>query len=131
MKAADYGTDGSAITWISGITLKRNGTNNAYVAIGGDPPQKLEVFGDVRINGNLGIGVVPDATTKLKVCGIIGAKEVVVDLSDFCDFVFEDDYKRMTFEEKEGYLKSNKHLPYISSGTEMIKNGLPLKETLT
>ncbi len=66
-----------------------------------------------------------------KVCEKLGASEVVVDQSAFCDFVFEEDYERMSFDEKEKYFRINKHLPYISPGKEIVKNGLPLKQTLT
>ncbi|MCX6274731.1 MAG: hypothetical protein NTV09_05955 [Bacteroidetes bacterium] len=107
--------------------------SNGKLGIGISPSYRLDVSGDAKISGNVGNGVAPSTGTtfRLKVCGSIGATEVVVDQNDFCDFVFEEDYKRMTFYEKENYLITNKHLPYISPGREIVKNGLPLKHTLT
>ena len=110
-----------------------NGTSG-NLGVGISPSYRLHVSGNAKISGNVGIGVAPDAgnTYKLQVCGSIRAKEVVVEeANNWCDFVFEEGHERMSFDEKEKYLKSNKHLPYISPGTEIIKNGLPLKQTLT
>jgi hypothetical protein len=98
-----------------------------------NPSKELDVTGAARITGNVGIGVAPDAGTtyRLQVCGSIRTKEVVVEDNSWCDFVFEDSYKRMNVDEKEQYLKSKKHLPFIASAKEINENGLPLKETLT
>ena len=108
--------------------------NSGNLGIGISPSYRLHVSGNAKISGNVGIGVAPDAGTtyRLQVCGSIRAKEVVVeDANNWCDFVFEEDYERMTFDEKENYFKENKHLPYILPGNEIAANGLPLKQTLT
>ncbi len=83
----------------------------------------------VKGNGNIGIGTTsPDA--KLAVKGDIHTQEVKVDLNGSVapDFVFEQDYKLLTLQETEKYIRANKHLPEIPSAQEMEENGLELKE---
>jgi len=67
----------------------------------------------------------------LNVCGTIKAKEIIVDETDGCDYVFEDDYKRMTPEEKAKYYKEKKHLFGLPSAKEIEKNGLKIGKTMS
>lgn len=55
-------------------------------------------------------------TEKLKVATISSA--------DWADYVFEPNYKRMSLEEVERFIKAHKHLPNVPSAEEMSKNGL-------
>lgn len=84
--------------------------------------------------GSVGIGTtdIPD-DYKLAVKGKIISEEVYVKLysNGWPDFVFESDYKRMNFEEKEIYLNANKHLPGILSAREINDKGIPTGEVLT
>lgn len=77
--------------------------------------------------GNIGIGTeTPD--TKLAVNGTIHAKEVIVDLLGWPDYVFEDDYSLMPLNELEKLINKNKHLPNIPSAVEVESNGIQLGE---
>ncbi|WP_300976876.1 tail fiber protein [Flavobacterium sp.] len=79
--------------------------------------------------GNVGIGTTsPDA--KLAVKGQIHTQEVKVDLQGAMvpDYVFASDYKLISLEEVEKYIKENKHLPEIPSAVMIEKEGLFLKE---
>ena len=58
-------------------------------------------------------------------------KEVLVEDNSWCDYVFDENYQRMSFEEKEVFLHKEKHLPFIASGKQINETGLPIKETLT
>lgn len=49
--------------------------------------------------------------------------------SDWADYVFEDNYKLMTLDEVESFIKENKHLPNVPSAEEMAQNGLDLTQT--
>lgn len=49
--------------------------------------------------------------------------------TDWADYVFEEDYKRMSLEEVEAFTKQNKHLPNVPSATEMATNGLDVSQT--
>lgn len=75
--------------------------------------------------GNIGIGTeTPD--TKLAVNGTIHAREVIVDLVGWPDYVFQDDYNLMSLEELEKSINKNKHLPNIPSACEIENNGIQL-----
>lgn len=75
--------------------------------------------------GNIGIGTeTPD--TKLAVNGTVHAKEVLVDLVGWPDYVFEKDYSLMSLQELENSIKENKHLPNIPSADEVECDGIGL-----
>ena len=75
--------------------------------------------------GNVGIGTeTPD--TKLAVNGTIHAKEVLVDLVGWPDYVFEKNYSLMSLEELENSIKENKRLPNIPSADEVECDGIGL-----
>lgn len=62
-------------------------------------------------------------TYKLNVCGTIRATEVRVE-TGWCDYVFADDYKLPSLSEVENYIKINKHLPGVTAGPVIEKDGL-------
>ena len=83
----------------------------------------------LRSSGNVGIGTTKP-TAKLAVNGKIHTKEVRVDLnlSDWADFVFYDDYNLPTLKEVENHIKEKGHLKDIPSAKEVEKNGIYLGE---
>jgi len=62
-------------------------------------------------------------------CAFIRAKDVVVE-TDWCDFVFEENYKRMTYEERAKFFLKNKRLPWIASAKQIAANGLSIGQTM-
>jgi uncharacterized coiled-coil protein SlyX len=89
----------------------------------------LQVQGNTIIDGNVGIGAVPDA--KLTVNGQIHTKEVRIDVQSpmtVPDYVFANDYKLKTLSEVDQYVKANSHLPEIPSATAMAQNGMLVSE---
>ena len=75
----------------------------------------------------VGIGTnSPD--TELAVNGVIHSKEVKVDLNNWPDFVFKNNYDLRSLEELESFILKNKHLPEIPSEVEAIENGISLGE---
>lgn len=90
---------------------------------------------DIYIDtGKVGIGVDPGTMTgdyKLAVQGTIVAEEIIVDVSVFPDFVFENGYRLPSLEQLETQIKESKHLPGIPSAKEVQANGMPVSEIIT
>jgi hypothetical protein len=81
----------------------------------------------IQPNGNIGIGTLTPGNYKLNVSGSIRANEVVVNTSG-ADFVFAPDYKLRSLQETEKYINEFKHLPDLSSATEMQISGMNVSE---
>ena len=72
----------------------------------------------------MGIGTFnPDY--KFSVNGNIRSKEVVVE-NGWADYVFDKEYKLLSLEEVEEFVRDNKHLPNIPSAREIEEKGLAL-----
>lgn len=80
----------------------------------------------VLIEGmRVGIGTAaPDE--KLSVNGRVKAKEVIVALDGWSDFVFDEDYPLATLEEVRAYIEENGHLPNVPSAEEVEQDGVQL-----
>lgn len=75
--------------------------------------------------GFVGIGTTnPD--TKLAVNGTIHAREMIVDLTNWPDYVFKPTYNLLSLNDVKSYIKENHHLPDIPSEKEVIKEGINL-----
>lgn len=63
--------------------------------------------------------------------GILTEKIKVATMSttDWADYVFEKDYKVMSLEAVEAFVKENKHLPNVPTTSEMMANGSDLIKT--
>ena len=78
------------------------------------------------VEGNVGIGV-SNPQNKLEVCGLVRAKEVIVETM-WCDFVFEKDYRLRPLSEVEEFISLNKHLPEIPPASDVEANGIKVGE---
>lgn len=67
---------------------------------------------------------------KLYVDGLIGAREVRVSTTSWCDYVFEPSYKLKPLSEVESFIKANKHLPEVPSEQQVTANGLEMGEMM-
>jgi hypothetical protein len=67
---------------------------------------------------------------KLDVNGTIRANEIVVNTTG-ADFVFEDNYKLLSLNEVENFIKVNKHLPSVPSAEEMTNEGMSVAKQST
>lgn len=56
-------------------------------------------------------------------CVDFNAPRVKVLIHGWCDYVFDPDYKLMSFAELEGFIKTNKHLPDVPSEKELEDEG--------
>ncbi|WP_119790330.1 hypothetical protein [Flavobacterium anhuiense] len=75
----------------------------------------------------MGIGV-SSPQNKLDVNGTIHSKEVKVNMENWSDFVFKEEYKLPTIAEVERHIKEKGHLENIPSEEEVLKNGINLGE---
>src|SRR5262249_40397255 len=122
----------------NGPSLNVKATPDNYVNILG-----LNVAQDIRTSGNfsaigtgggvsyfgssVGIGTSNLGSNRLAVDGTIGARKVVVTLTNpFPDYVFEKDYPLPSLNDLDQYVRQNKHLPEVPSADSVAKNGLDL-----
>lgn len=80
----------------------------------------------VENNGSVGIGTTTIGSHKLAVEGSIGAREVIVEVGTWSDFVFEKDYQLPSLKEVENHIKEKGHLQDIPNTKEVEKNGINL-----
>ncbi len=83
----------------------------------------------LSIGGRLGIGTrnVPDSI-QLAVNGTIVAKEGIITVEHFPDYVFHPNYVLMRFHELRSYVSENRHLPEIPSAKQVNIEGFKLGE---
>lgn len=103
----------------SWIQSALTGVSNKYLVLNPD-------------GGNVLIGKSTQVNSvyKLDVAGKIRADEVVVNTTG-ADFVFAKDYRLPSLYEVELFIKKNKHLPGISTASEMKENGMNMSEMQT
>lgn len=122
------------------LTVGNNGSSS-FIKVNGDLEvgkeakivNNLEVGKNVSIGNNLtiqeqvGIGIEIQEGYSLAVCGKIRATEVRVNAaSEWCDYVFEEDYDLRDLSEVDAFIKKNKHLPEIPSAKVVDKEGIEI-----
>lgn len=83
---------------------------------------------NIDVLGRVGIGYTPNSSYMLQVCGSIRANEVRVQ-TGWCDYVFNDNYELRSLKDVKEFIKENKHLPDITPGNIIEREGLQLGET--
>lgn len=79
-------------------------------------------------SAQLGINCLPQAGYQLAVNGSVRAKEIRVE-TGWADYVFADNYKLRSLSEVEDFIKTNKHLPDVTAGDVIEKEGLEVGKT--
>jgi hypothetical protein len=132
MRLRNESVGSTAGVWLDGPTLPTRsfiGTfdNNRMGFYGTGSGWSLMM--DVN-DGALMIGTSQKATGyKVNVGGKIIAEEVRVQLkAAWPDYVFDDQYKKLSLDELEKYVAVNKHLPNIPSAADIEKDGQQLGE---
>ena len=77
----------------------------------------------------MAIGTTSTGGYKLSVNGNVRAKDIVVQ-TGWSDFVFNENYQRMTLLEKEAYYKKEKHLPNIDPEKDIVGDGLQVGKNM-
>ncbi len=109
--------------WTNTLMFSNNKTSNEIYNNAGTP-----IILQNTVKGSVAIGTTETGTHKLAVEGSIGAREVVVEVGAWSDFVFDNEYKLKELDEVESFIEQNNHLPDIPSEKEVLKNGVSLGE---
>jgi len=81
----------------------------------------------INFMGNVGIGTTTP-TEKLAVNGVIRAKEIKLELTNWPNYVFGDNYDLRSLNEVEKFIKTNKHLPGMPDQKQVGEEGVNLGE---
>jgi hypothetical protein len=111
--------NGSGKLWFATASTSLSHTNT--------PTKRMIIDG----TGHVGIGVGDSyfANTNntgylLSVGGKIHAQEIVVDTTNWSDYVFSDNYRNAPLSEVEAHIKEHKHLPGIPSAQQVAETGV-------
>ena len=114
---------------------RTDGTNTSADQLGTNSTDNLNIVtdGQTRIvvkgtDGNVGIGTDKTTGYKLSVEGKIRAREVVINLDTWADYVFADSFILMPIETLDSFIKADKHLPGIPSEAKVVEEGLSVSE---
>jgi hypothetical protein len=131
----DYGTS------YLGFNAKRNGTSWSIVGDGANNGAGViwsNIVGTIYFSSipstGTGSKTITDATVKnniklaITAAGLVKAKEILVTLTGWPDYVFHPEYKLLSLPEKEAYIKANGHLPDMPSAAEVETSGVKLGE---
>jgi hypothetical protein len=150
-----YGVTGSNNVGIGDNTLGTGGAISGNVAIGHEAGRNESGSNKLYIaNTNTATPLVyGDFTAKYLAVGEVSAADRAANTSggyrllvkggmitekikvatagstDWSDYVFDENYKRMSLDEIEAFVKENKHLPNVPTTEEMIANGNDLHKT--
>ncbi len=131
---------GTALDLNTSLNLKAWGTTAINVqGLGNNSVFKIASDGSTLINANSTntidafvindiVSNSPIANFKIKTTGQVYAREVIVKLSAFPDYVFKKGYKLMPLPDVENYFLTNQHLKNMPSAKEVEKNGANLGE---
>jgi hypothetical protein len=125
------------INFYTGAAEKMRLNGNGNLGIGTTTPtEKLDIVGNSKVSGKVGIGGVttmtfpstsPYASYNLFVKGGIASDEVRVALNaTWADYVFAKDYNLKPLAEVEAFIAKNNHLPNVPSAAQVKEEGLAL-----
>tara|TARA_R110002020_G_scaffold1998_1_gene9094 strand:- start:3714 stop:4226 length:513 start_codon:yes stop_codon:yes gene_type:complete len=108
-------------------------TNNTtglkfYTEYGFSTPKLAMTIRPSSDGGSVGIGTADTGSHRLEVEGSIGAREIIVEVGTWSDFVFQKDYSLPTLKEVENHIAEKGHLKDIPSAIEVEENGVNLGE---
>lgn len=126
-----YGGGDYGIEYIKPNQIDGNhGGLNFWKPFGSSQGQFTNFIMHLSNEGNVGIGT-GKPNYKLDVNGIIRSRsEIIICSSDWCDFVFNSDYKLEPFQTRIHNIKKQKHLPWIMPEKQVIEQGVSVSETI-
>ncbi len=118
----------NGLTWANTKLIWRNWDGIDYTEIGVPGHTSNQARIRLNANGNVGIGT-STPPEKLSVDGKILATEVkVASVSNWPDYVFQPDYRKMSLRETETYIKRYGHLPEVPDAAAAHNDGIELAE---
>jgi len=104
----------------NGLYVRSNGSNKYALGlqVQVDTDNAIEVYNAVSTTKNFIV----------KGSGEVYARKYTTTLAVFPDYVFEDSYKLLSFQDFRAYLKENHRLPNMPSATQIEKDGADLGE---
>lgn len=126
-----YGGGDYAIEYIKEDAVNNNKSGlNFWKPAGSSQGQFTNFIFHLSDDGNVGIGT-GTPNYKLDVNGIIRSRsEIIICSTDWCDFVFNSDYKLESFQARMQNIKKQKHLPWIKSENHVVEQGVSVSETI-
>ncbi|WP_439697192.1 hypothetical protein ACFGVS_01630 [Mucilaginibacter sp. AW1-7] len=120
--------------WKAAIVHERTGdygTGSLKFLVNNSADNSTVNLGDVKMtilsSGFVGIGTATPKET-LSVNGNIRSKQVKVEIANWPDYVFKQQYQLPSLGDVKTYIDENHHLPEIPSEQEVAKNGINLGE---
>lgn len=110
------------------LDVNNNNSSSTFEIGHGTTGTSGALFSLENATGNVGIGISPQADSKLSVNGHIKAHELEINLQNWADNVFDHDYELCSITELEEYIEENNHLPEVPSEEEIIDTGIPVNE---
>lgn len=118
----------AACLCIAGSSYSQSWTTNGSSAICKTNGNNVRIT--VKRNGEVWIGdtsgTQKSSSTFLYVDGKVRAREILVDLNNWPDFVFDSTYSLMPLDSVELFIDSANHLPNVPSQQEIVSQGLPV-----
>lgn len=84
-----------------------------------------------KTNSDPSFNNISDATAHLYVDGGIAARELLITLDNWADYVFKPDYQLPALEEVENHIQQKQHLPGVPSEKEVLEKGVKIGEMQT
>lgn len=118
------------------LSVIRNANNPETVSepllnLGYYSPSQEQEYNALTFNadGNLVIRNGGDKILQLENDGLLRAREIKVDLDEWPDYVFDENYELMPLAEVKLFIQQNGHLPNVPKASEVEENGVSLGET--
>lgn len=111
-----------------GFGVDATGTGHIYRSINRDPLMTFTTDGKVLISTQAGLTT--PGSHRLYVDGSIVTTEVkIATISNWSDFVFDENYALPHLNDVEAFIKTNGHLPGVPNADQVKKEGINLAET--
>lgn len=111
-----------------GKLLQFNFTNpTSYIIQATNTQTNTSVF-TLEATGKMTVNNGTEKILQLEPNGLLRGRQIKLDLDNWADYVFDENYSLMPLNEVEDFVKKNHHLPNVPSECDLIEDGLDLEE---